>query len=68
MENHIKTSNRVYWLNCLSQMAQQLLCRMSCGELKKTMPLEFSPIWDGRSQNVSYMETFKSGCKDRLSI
>jgi hypothetical protein len=39
-------------------MAAPVLSNMSKGELRKNMPLEFSPIWDNRNSNVAYMEAF----------
>jgi len=51
-------SDREYWANSCYAMAKPVLQAMSKGELHKIMPLEVSPIWDGRSKEVSYMEAF----------
>lgn len=51
-------SDREYWANSCYAMAKPVLQAMSKGELHRTMPLEVSPIWDGRDKNVSYMEAF----------
>ena len=50
--------DRQYWANSCYAMAKPVLQAMSKGELHKTMPLEVSPIWDGRNKEVSYMEAF----------
>ena len=39
-------------------MAYPVLSNMARGELQKNMVVEVSPNWDGRSRNVTYMETF----------
>lgn len=54
-----KTSpDREYWVDMLCKISEPVLKNMSKGELRKNMELEFSPIWDGRSREVAYMETF----------
>lgn len=54
-----KTSpDRKYWVDMLCKISEPVLKNMSKGELRKNMELEFSPIWDGRSREVAYMETF----------
>ena len=39
-------------------MAAPVLSNMSEGLLKQNMLVELSPTWDGRNQNVTYMECF----------
>ena len=51
-------SDREYWANSCYVLAKPVLLAMSKGELHKTMPIEVSPIWDGRDKNVCYMEAF----------
>ncbi len=51
-------NDRKYWTDLLYKMSEPILSNMSKGELKKNMPLEVSPSWDGRSKNVAYMEAF----------
>ena len=50
--------DRAYWADTLYKMAAPVLSHMSKGELKKSMPVEYSPIWDGRDKSVAYMEAF----------
>lgn len=40
------------------RMAAPVLSNMSEGLLKQNMLVELSPTWDGRNQNVTYMECF----------
>ena len=56
--NNTNTSDRAYWTQLAHQTAEPILLAMSKGELKKRMPLELSPIWDGRSESVAYLEAF----------
>jgi hypothetical protein len=51
-------SNRAYWTDMAYKIAAPVLSNMSEGELKKNMLVEVSPTWDGRSKDVTYMETF----------
>jgi hypothetical protein len=50
--------DRTYWVDLLYKISEPMLNNMSKGELKKNMPLEFSPTWDNRNNNVAYMEAF----------
>ncbi len=50
--------DRAYWVDLLYKISEPVLRNMSQGELKKNMPLEFSPTWDNRNSNVAYMEAF----------
>lgn len=50
--------DRKYWTDLLYKMSEPVLSNMSKGELKKNMQVEVSPTWDGRSKDVTYMETF----------
>jgi hypothetical protein len=51
-------SDRTYWTNLIYKISEPVLSNMSKGELKKNMPVEYSPAWDGRNNNVAYMEAF----------
>jgi len=53
-----KQTDRDYWVSLLEKIAAPVLGNMSKGELKKNMPLAFSPTWDKRNPNVAYMEAF----------
>ena len=48
--------DRMYWVKLLDKIATPILTSMSKGELKKTMPMEYSPTWDNRNKDVAYME------------
>jgi hypothetical protein len=50
--------DRAFWIETMRRVAEPVLSNMSRGELKKNMPVEFSPTWDGRNREVAYMETF----------
>jgi hypothetical protein len=51
-------NDRLYWVQLLAKIAAPVLSTMSKGELKKKMPMEYSPSWDGRNKDVAYMEAF----------
>ncbi len=48
--------DRMYWVKLLDKIASPILTSMSKGELKKTMPMDYSPTWDNRNKDVAYME------------
>lgn len=50
--------DRILWADTLYKIASPILKNMSKGELRKNMPVEFSPTWDGRDRSVAYMECF----------
>ncbi|MFT3904486.1 MAG: DUF2264 domain-containing protein [Niabella sp.] len=50
--------DREYWVGLLDKIASPLLYNMSKGELRKNMPVAYSPTWDGRNKQVAYMEGF----------
>lgn len=52
------TIDRKYWTDLCYKIAAPVLSNMAKGELRKNMSLEFSPTWDKRSQEVSYLEAF----------
>ena len=52
------TEDRKYWADLLYKIAEPVLRNMSKGELILNMETEYSPIWDGRSKRVLYMEAF----------
>ena len=52
------TEDRKYWADLLYKIAEPILRNMSKGELMLNMETEYSPIWDGRSKKVLYMEAF----------
>jgi len=51
-------NDRQYWVQLLAKIAAPVLDNMSHGELKKNMPMAYSPSWDGRNKDVAYMEAF----------
>ena len=51
-------NDRAYWVAVLDKIASPVLSNMSKGELKKNMPVVYSPAWDGRNNQVAYMEAF----------
>ena len=51
-------NDRTYWVGLLYEISGPVLRNMSKGELKKNMPVEVSPTWDNRNNNVVYMEAF----------
>jgi len=50
--------DRIAWRDLLTRIATPVLASMAKGRLKKTMPVEVSPIWDGRDRAVTYLECF----------
>ncbi|MET0356418.1 MAG: DUF2264 domain-containing protein [Cellvibrio sp.] len=62
---------RGYMVKLLQKIATPVLSNMAEGNLKKNFELELSPIWDGRNQNVTYLEAFGrliSGLSPWLSL
>ncbi len=58
-ESGIKTSDdRKFWVQLLDKIADPVLSNMCRGELRKNMPVEYSPFWDNRKKEVAYMEAF----------
>ncbi|MDR1631706.1 MAG: DUF2264 domain-containing protein [Dysgonamonadaceae bacterium] len=55
---NIFSQDRAYWVDMLYKTAEPILGSMSKGELKKNMVVEYSPTWDGRNNDVAYMEAF----------
>jgi len=53
-----KGNDRAYWVALLEKIANPVLRNMSRGELRKNMVMEYSPTWDGRNEEVGYMEAF----------
>ena len=51
-------TDRTYWVDLLYRISEPVLRNMSKGELKQHMPVDFSPSWDNRNNNVAYMEAF----------
>lgn len=70
--HHLHSQNdREYWVDQAYQLAEPVLRNMSKGQLKKNMAIELSPSWDGRNQQVTYMECFgrlMSGIAPWLSL
>lgn len=54
----VKANDRRYWVDLMDKIATPVLSNMCKGELRKNMPVEYSPIWDGRNKEVAYMEAF----------
>jgi hypothetical protein len=50
--------DRACWVDLMCRVAEPVLENMSRGELRKNMPVEYSPTWDGRDKQVAYMEAF----------
>jgi hypothetical protein len=48
--------DRIYWVRLLDKIASPILSNMSKGELRKNMPMDYSPAWDSRNKEVAYME------------
>ncbi len=48
--------DRIYWVQLLDKIASPILSNMSKGELRKNMPMDYSPAWDNRNKEVAYME------------
>ncbi len=57
-QDRSKQSDRAYWVAVLDKIASPVLSNMSKGELRKNMRVEYSPTWDGRNNQVAYMEAF----------
>jgi len=56
--NQKPVNDRVYWADLLYKISEPVLRNMSKGELKKNMPVEFSPAWVSQNKDVTYMEAF----------
>lgn len=50
--------DRAYWVDLLYKMAEPIMSNMSRGELRKNMTMVYSPTWDGRNNEVGYLEAF----------
>ena len=48
--------DRMYWVQLLDKIASPILSNMRKGELRKNMPMDYSPAWDNRNKEVAYME------------
>lgn len=53
-----RPTDREYWVELICRISEPVLENMAKGELKKNMPVELSPAWDGRNPGVTYMEAF----------
>lgn len=51
-------TDRSEWCALAYRIAQPVLSNLANGTLRKNMPVEVSPIWDGRDKAVAYMECF----------
>ncbi len=51
-------NDREYWVELACKISRPILEPMSRGELRATMPMEYSPVWDGRDADVAWMEAF----------
>ena len=58
ISNQKPVNDRVYWADLLYKISEPVLRNMSKGELKKNMPVEFSPAWVSQNKDVTYMEAF----------
>ncbi len=52
------SSDRDYWVELATRMAEPVLSNMANGTLKKNMTIEVSPTWDNRNIDVMYLECF----------
>ncbi|MBK6827820.1 MAG: DUF2264 domain-containing protein [Chitinophagaceae bacterium] len=50
------SNDRAYWVQLLSKISEPILSNMSKGQLRKNMPMQFSPGWGNRNKEVAYME------------
>lgn len=51
-------NDREYWLKLMDKMASPILGPMSQGKLRSVFKPAYSPTWDGRNNQVAYMEAF----------
>ena len=51
-------NDRDYWVSLLKKISDPILSNMSKGELRKNIKMSYSPTWDGRNNEVAYMEAF----------
>lgn len=51
-------NDREYWIMLLDKMASPILMPMSQGKLREVFKPAYSPTWDGRNNQVAYMEAF----------
>lgn len=51
-------NDREYWLALMDRMATPILGPMSEGKLREKFKPAYSPSWDGRNNEVAYMEAF----------
>lgn len=58
ISSYATNNDRQYWSDLAYRIAEPVLRNMSKGELKKNMQIEVSPTWDGRNEDVTYMECF----------
>ena len=49
-------NDREYWIMLLDKMASPILMPMSQGKLREVFKPAYSPTWDGRNNQVAYME------------
>jgi hypothetical protein len=53
-----QSKDRAYWVALMDKISTPVLSNMSKGMLRKNMPIEYGPTWDGRTTEVAYMEAF----------
>ncbi|MBS1610737.1 MAG: DUF2264 domain-containing protein [Bacteroidetes bacterium] len=53
-----KPNEREYWVELMYKIAYPVLSNLSKGQLRKNMPVEVGPGWDGRNKDLAYMEAF----------
>ncbi|MCH5598291.1 DUF2264 domain-containing protein [Niabella ginsengisoli] len=56
--NNGPKSDRAFWVGLLDKISSPILANMSRDLLRKNMPIAYSPTWDGRNDQVAYMEAF----------
>jgi len=55
-------SDRDYWAGLLQKIAAPVLSNMSQGKLRRNMPVEYSPIWDGRNSTGTKTREIVDDC------
>ena len=58
IEEQNTMNDRTYWVDLLYSIAEPVLSNMSKGELKKNMPVEYSPAWNSPYKDIVYTEAF----------
>ena len=54
----LQHNDRAYWVHLAQKIASPVIINLANETLRKNMPVELSPWWDGRDIAVTYMEAF----------